>query len=85
MNVNEMGAFRQISKSGAEVPKPDTKAKVTLNVRPGPASPAQKAAWGKFWAKVINEAIQSENSESGRQPSSEPAERNSNEQLSGAE
>jgi len=27
--------------------------KVTVNIQPGPASPAQKAAWQKLWIKII--------------------------------
>jgi hypothetical protein len=30
--------------------------KVTINIQPGPASPAQSAAWNKFWQMVIVEA-----------------------------
>ena len=30
--------------------------KVKTNIQPGPASPAQKAAWRRFWAKLITEA-----------------------------
>jgi hypothetical protein len=29
--------------------------KVTVNIQPGPASPAQNAAWCKFWQRVIVE------------------------------
>jgi hypothetical protein len=29
--------------------------KVTVNIQPGPASPAQSAAWSKFWQRVILE------------------------------
>jgi hypothetical protein len=31
---------------------------VTLNLVPGPTSPAQKHAWRKFWAKLIAEVKQ---------------------------
>lgn len=30
-------------------------AEVRVDVQPGPASPAQKAAWRKFWRKLISE------------------------------
>jgi hypothetical protein len=30
--------------------------KVTVNIQPGPASPAQNEAWIKFWQRVIVEA-----------------------------
>jgi hypothetical protein len=35
----------------------DTKIKValTINIRPGQATPLQKAAWGKFWKKLLHE------------------------------
>ena len=41
-----------------KVPKTTDKTEVTLKVdiEPGPASPAQKAAWHKFWQKLISEA-----------------------------
>jgi hypothetical protein len=29
--------------------------KVTINLKPGPASPAQYALWRKFWQRVIVE------------------------------
>lgn len=29
--------------------------KVTVDIRPGPASPAQLEAWDKFWQQVISE------------------------------
>lgn len=32
-----------------------TEIKVAVNVNPGSASPAQKAAWHRFWAKLITE------------------------------
>jgi hypothetical protein len=28
---------------------------VTLDIKPGPASPAQKQAWKRFWQKLIAE------------------------------
>lgn len=31
--------------------------KLTVDIRPGPAPPAQKAAWRKFWARLIGEAM----------------------------
>jgi hypothetical protein len=31
---------------------------VTINLVPGPTSPAQKQAWRKFWAKLIAEVKQ---------------------------
>jgi len=39
------------------VAKPDTKtqSKVTVNIRPGPMSPAQKQVWRRFWQKLIAE------------------------------
>ena len=36
--------------------KPETKTEIKVNIKPGPASPAQKAAWRRFWAKLITEA-----------------------------
>jgi len=30
--------------------------KVTVNIRPGRATPAQKQAWKRFWQKIIGEA-----------------------------
>jgi len=27
--------------------------KVTVNIKPGPVSPAQKQAWRRFWQKLI--------------------------------
>ena len=29
---------------------------IKVNIKPGPASPAQKAAWRRFWAKLITKA-----------------------------
>jgi len=29
--------------------------KVVVDVHPGPVSPAQKAAWRKFWTKLLSE------------------------------
>jgi hypothetical protein len=29
--------------------------KIMINIQPGPASPAQKTAWHKFWQKLIAE------------------------------
>ena len=34
---------------------------VTVNIKPGPARPAQKAAWHKFWQKIIPE-VKTDNS-----------------------
>jgi len=34
-------------------PKNKPQVKATLNIRPGPASPAQKAAWHELWAKIL--------------------------------
>jgi len=28
---------------------------VKVDIRPGPATPAQKAAWHKFWQKIVPE------------------------------
>lgn len=30
--------------------------KVTVDIRPGPSTPAQREAWDKFWQKVISKA-----------------------------
>ena len=38
-------------------------AKVTVNITPGPVTPAQRAAWRKFWAARIAEAKGKLNSE----------------------
>ena len=40
------------------MPKSDAKTQVnvTLAIRPGPASPAQKTAWRRFWQHMIAEA-----------------------------
>jgi hypothetical protein len=38
-----------------EKSKTATSIKVVLNIRPGPASPAQKQAWKRFWQKLISE------------------------------
>jgi len=32
--------------------------RVTINLAPGPTSPAQKQAWRKFWEKLIAEVKQ---------------------------
>ena len=33
----------------------NTAIKVEVNIRPEPATPAQKTAWRKFWQKLITE------------------------------
>jgi len=38
----------------------DTEAKVKVDIRPGPVSPAQKTAWVRFWQKLIAEVKASE-------------------------
>ena len=40
------------------MPKSNTKAqpKVIVNIQPGPASPAQKTAFRKFWQRMIAKA-----------------------------
>jgi hypothetical protein len=40
------------------VPNPDTKTQldVTVNIRHGPVSPAQKAAWRELFAKLLSKA-----------------------------
>ena len=35
------------------MPKSDIQVKIMVNIRPGPATPAQKAAWHNFWQKII--------------------------------
>ena len=30
-----------------------TDVSVVVNIQPGPVSPAQKQAWGRFWQKII--------------------------------
>ena len=47
------------------MPKSDTKTgiKVKANIKTGPASPAQKASWRKFWQKLIAE-VKAEEKES---------------------
>jgi hypothetical protein len=49
---------RRKQRHDMKVPAPGTKQiiKVYIDINPGPASPAQKAAWHKFWAKLISEA-----------------------------
>lgn len=56
------GAPTKTPKTGRKVPKSDTKtqAKVTVNIRLGPVSPAQKQAWKRFWQKLLAEAKASE-------------------------
>ena len=43
-----MARQRQKAKTTASI-------KVVVNIKPGPASPAQKQAWHKFWQKLISE------------------------------
>ena len=38
----------------------DKNFKVKVSIQPGPASPAQKAAWRRFWAKLLAEVKASE-------------------------
>jgi len=40
------------------VRKADAKvqSKVTMNIRPGTVTPAQKQVWRRFWQKLITEA-----------------------------
>lgn len=38
----------------------DTRPIVTIKIRTGPVTPAQKTAWRKFWQKVIVEVKTSE-------------------------
>jgi len=33
----------------------DTELRVTVDIRPGPVSPAQGQAWKRFWQKMIAE------------------------------
>ena len=42
-------------------------AKVILNIKRGPASPAQKQAWKRFWQKLISEVKAEEPEGSGGQ------------------
>lgn len=37
-----------------------TEIKITTDIRPDPASPAQKAAWLRFWKRLIDEVDASE-------------------------
>ena len=39
---------------------PDIKlqSKVTIHIGRAPPTPAQKTAWGKFWARLIHEALE---------------------------
>jgi len=37
-----------------------TEIKIKTDIRPGPASSAQKTAWHKFWVKLIAEVKTSE-------------------------
>jgi len=48
---NGHGEFSSEKDSGKADP-----AHVTINLVPGPTSPAQKQAWRKFWARLIAEA-----------------------------
>ena len=36
--------------------KSENQIKVTVNIVPGPVTPAQRQAWKKFWQKLIAEA-----------------------------
>lgn len=40
-----------------KIPKSATRIeiRVKIDIRPGPASPAQKVAWRRFWQKLIAE------------------------------
>jgi hypothetical protein len=39
-----------------KVPKTANKLiKITVDIQPGPALPAQKTAWKRFWQKLIDE------------------------------
>jgi hypothetical protein len=43
-----MARQRQKAKTTASI-------KVVVDIKPGPASPAQKQAWKRFWGKLISE------------------------------
>ena len=38
---------------------------ITINIQPGPASPAQKQTWKRFWQKIISKV--KANEREGRQ------------------
>jgi len=37
-----------------------TEIRIITNIRPGPASPAQKADWRRFWKRLIDKVEASE-------------------------
>ena len=47
-----------------------TEVKLTLDVRAGPVSPAQKTVWKRFWSNLIAEAKVGEGADNHTQPSS---------------
>jgi len=44
-----------------------TPIKVVLDIRPGPATPAQRMAWKRLWDKLLSEVKPDESEGSGRQ------------------
>lgn len=40
--------------------EPDKNVKVSVDIHPGPATPAQKLAWRKLWQKLIAEPARKE-------------------------
>ncbi|MBU2535415.1 MAG: hypothetical protein KKD83_04515 [Chloroflexi bacterium] len=42
-----------------------TPIKVTVDIRPGPASPAKQAQWRRVWRKLVTEAKQEAGHENG--------------------
>jgi len=51
---------RKVPKSIAKTP-----IKVTVDIRPGPASPAKQAQWRRVWRKLVTEAKQEAGHENG--------------------
>ena len=62
--------------------KKATAIKVVVDIRPGPASPAQLMLFRKLFTKLISEAIKSEGSEAVLPTTSKLLERNLDEHLS---
>jgi len=61
--------------------KPGSLPSVTVKIHEGQPSPSQKAAWRKFWAKLISEAIKSEGPEAVLPIPSNPTERSFDDRL----
>jgi hypothetical protein len=62
--------------------KKATAIKVVVDIRPGPASPAQLMLFRKLFTKLISEAIESEDSQAVLPTTSKPLERDLDEHLS---